>query len=94
MDEKVVAELTRRCENIIKHAEPDCVEHGMTGSLIRFNMSLCPVGYPFNPSDAPSWMTEDFRVPVMTEEEFRSDKYDELFIKLHDHALNEVNNRE
>lgn len=78
VDPKVVSELKRRFELIMDNfANLHPVERGSTGSMVRLQCLLAPVGYPFEPEP---WMDEQYLTPVMSDEEFHGDLYDPLFI--------------
>jgi hypothetical protein len=89
MKSEIVTELRRRCDILIKNASSGDIGTGMTGSMIRFMTALAPVGYPF--TDPYKWMDSQYLEPIMTEEEFNSDVYDNLFKELFEEAYRKVN---
>jgi hypothetical protein len=89
MKSEIITELRRRCDILIEHAGPGELGTGMSGSMIRFMTALAPVGYPF--TDPYAWMDAQYLEPIMTEEEFNSDIYDDLFKNLFEEAYRKVN---
>ena len=76
----------------MQHAKPGEIDTGMSGSVIRFRVALCMIGYPFQ--NPPSWMDEEYLKPVMTDEEFHSDTYDDFVNLLFEEAYYKINNIE
>jgi len=89
MKVEIVEELRRRCDILMQHAEPKEINTGMSGSLVRFRAALCMIGYPFQ--NPPSWMDEEYLKPVMTDEEFHSDVYDDFVNSLFEEAYYKIN---
>ncbi len=85
MREEAVKEIRRRCDILIENSKPGDITTGMSGSFIRFSMALCLLGTEHPDYD---WMSEEsYCAPVLTKEEFHSDKYDALLIELFEKAL-------
>jgi hypothetical protein len=74
---EIKAEAERRLKLWLEHSTFD--EMSVYGSMIRFNMSLGLLGYPF---EKEPWM-ENFN-KFITEEEFNSQEYDEIVSELFD----------
>lgn len=91
MREDAEREIRRRCDVLIKHAKRGEIATGMSGSLLRFRMALCLIGYPFTPKE--KWMTDDYVQPVLSVDEYHSDEYDALVLELFEYAYDAVNGR-
>ncbi len=89
MNKVITEELRRRCNILIENAKPGSVETGMSGSLIRFRMALCMMGYATG--GKPKWMDEEYSRPLMTNEEFQNDLYDAYVEELFEEAYAKVN---
>lgn len=89
MKPHVVEELKRRTEIIIKNSEPGCLQTGMSGSYMAFEIFLAPLGYPF--SEGPDWADWLTAPPLMGQDDFRIGFYDELMQDCFAKALDEVN---
>jgi hypothetical protein len=80
---QIKSEAVRRLELWIQHSSFD--EMSIGGSLMRFNMSLGLLGYPF---EKEKWMI-DFN-KFITEDEFDSEQYDEITYNLFKIAENGI----
>jgi hypothetical protein len=80
---KIKTEAVRRLELWLLNSSFD--EMSVGGSLMRFNMSLGLLGYPF---EKEKWMI-DFN-KFITEDEFDSEQYDEITYNLFKIAQNGV----
>jgi len=89
MDEHIVEAIIKRWGILIANAKPNEIGLGMTGSRVLFNSALALIGCPF--SDPPEWMDEEYLKPIMSQDEFQSDTYDNLLHALHELAYRKVN---
>jgi len=89
MRPEATAELRRRCNVLIENTTPGDIGTGMSGSKIRFMAALAVIGYPFK--EPYQWMDENYIKPVLTQEEFDSDVYDNFINSLFEEAYTKVN---
>lgn len=75
-------------ENTREEAKQNAIPFGYSGSSVQFNIGLALIGYPF--ADSPDWMDEEYKEPLLSEEEFDSDTYDNFLSELHMTMLRET----
>ena len=84
---EIETEARRRISLWMQHSNFN--EMTVYGSMIRFNMSVGLIGYPF---EKETWM-EGFN-KFITDDEYESDDYDNLMVSLYyeQQRINEKNN--
>ena len=74
---EAISELQRRFELIMDNFHLlNPIKRGSTGSMVRLEALLAPIGYPFKPEP---WMDDEYLKPVMSDGEYNSGVYDGLF---------------
>ena len=87
--EEIIAELERRTDVIIANSSPGDVSTGMSGSFMRFDMTLAPIGYPFG--EAPEWLDWANAESLLSHGTFHGSEFDEVLEGCFNRALKEVN---
>jgi hypothetical protein len=106
MREDAVKEFERRFNLLSENAKPNTIAYGTTGSRLRFHMALNILGCPnFGKVDIdegidPSvldqdwqWIDDKYCDPILTEEEYFTNEYDELLDTLFVKLLSRVNGK-